>query len=180
MARAARKFDKKKREEWLTTIQSMTPDVNPRAVRLMDELRLIAHSLYQIGELSLAASGLTYAKYRLLMGLFFHEKLEHGSQMNPSEISEQQGTSRNTISALIRDLEEEGLLERSLDPQDRRKFNIGLTDKGRELVHEHVSSHFRTVGACFEVLDESEQETLSRLLVKLSTSVFEAHEQLAE
>lgn len=180
MPHTTKKFDKQKREEWLAAIQSMTPDVNPRAVRLMDELRLIAHSLYQIGELSLAASGLSYAKYRLLMGLFFHEKFKHRSQMNPSEISEHQGTSRNTISALIRDLEEDGLLERSLDPDDRRKFNIGLTEKGRELVHAHVSSHFRTVGACFDVLDESEQETLSHLLVKLSTSVFEAHERLAE
>lgn len=180
MPRTAKKFNKEKREEWIAAIQSMTPDVNPRAVRLMDELRVIAHSLYQIGELSLASSGLSYAKYRLLMGLFFHEKCKHHGHMNPSEISEQQGTSRNTISALIRDLEEDGLLERSLDPNDRRKFNIGLTEKGRELVHEHVSNHFRTVGACFDVLDESEQEKLSRLLVKLSTRVFKAHEQLAE
>lgn len=180
MPRSTKKFNKEKRERWIAAIQSMTPGVNPSAVRLMDELRLIAHTLYQIGELSLAASGLSYAKYRLLMGLFFNEKLEDRHQMNPSEISEQQGTSRNTISALIRDLEEDGLLERALDPHDRRKFNIGLTDKGRELVHDHVSNHFRTVASCFDVLEQSEQETLSRLLVKLSTSVFQAHEQLAE
>ena len=179
MHHSAKKFSKEKREKWLAAVQALAPRANPRAVRLVDELRLIAHTLYQIGELSLAASGLSYAKYRLLMGLFFHEQLEGHCEMNPSEISEQQGTSRNTISALIRDLEEDGLLERSLDEQDRRKFNIQLTDQGRSLLHEHVSSHFQTVAACFDVLDRHEQETLSRLLAKLSSSVFQTHENLS-
>lgn len=180
MHRSAKKFSQERRQKWLTAVQSMAPDVNPHAVRLMDEIRVIAHTLYQIGELSLANAGLSYAKYRLLMGLFFHEKFEGQGEMNPSEISDHQGTSRNTISALIRDLEEEGLLERSLDRQDRRRFNIRLTDEGRRLVHDHVSNHFRTIDACFDVLEQDEQETLSRLLAKLSSSVFQDHERLSE
>jgi DNA-binding MarR family transcriptional regulator len=178
--RSAKKFSQERRQKWLAAVQSLAPEANPRAVRLMDEIRLIAHALYQIGELSVTSTGLSYAKYRLLMGLFFHEQLEGRGEMNPSEISAQQGTSRNTISALIRDLEEDGLLERSLDRQDRRKFNIRLTAEGRRLVHDHVSNHFQTVAACFDVLEEEEQETLSRLLTKLSSSVFQAHEQLSE
>lgn len=180
MPHSAKKFDQEKHQKWLNAVQSMAPEVNPHAVRLMDEIRVIAHILYQIGELSLSNSGLSYAKYRLLMGLFFHEKFEGQGEMNPSEISDHQGTSRNTISALIRDLEEDGLLERSLDRQDRRRFNIRLTEEGRRLVHEHVRNHFRTVAACFDVLERDEQETLSRLLAKLSSSVFQAHEQLSE
>lgn len=175
-----RKYSPEEREKWLAALQALTPEANPSAVRLVDQLRLIAHTLYQIGELSVTNTGLSYAKYRLLVGLFFHEQLEGRCEMNPSQISEQQGTSRNTISALIRDLEDEGLLERSLDSQDRRKFNIQLTSDGRQLVQDHVSKHFQSVTTCFDVLDEDEQETLSRLLTKLSSRVFEAHEQLAD
>lgn len=147
---------------------------------LMDQMRHIAHALYQIGELSVTNTGLSYAKYRLLIGLFLHEQLEGCGEMNPSEISAQQGTSRNTISALIRDLEEEGLLQRSLDRQDRRKFNIRLSAEGHRLVRDHVANHFRTVAACFDALDEDEQETLSDLLTKLGSNVFQTHEQLSE
>jgi DNA-binding MarR family transcriptional regulator len=155
----------------------LTSDVDPRAVRLMDEMRMIAHTLYQVGELSVTTTGLSYAKYRLLVGLYFYEQLEGRCEMNPSQISEQQGTSRNTISALIRDLEDDGLLQRSLDQNDRRKFNIALTSEGRRLVHDHVSNHFRAIAGCFSVLDADEQETFSQLLAKLSGSVYHAREQ---
>ncbi|HZD11084.1 MAG TPA: MarR family winged helix-turn-helix transcriptional regulator [Candidatus Binatia bacterium] len=180
MNRAAKKFSDERREKWISFVQSVTPDVNPGAVHLMDEMRLIAHTLYQIGELSVTTTGLSYAKYRLLMGLYLKEKLEDRCEMNPSEISEQQGTSRNTISALIRDLEEDGLLERSLDQEDRRKFNIQLTEEGRRLVHDHVRNHFRTIAGCFSVLDQDEKETFSRLLAKLRSSVYQARDKLAE
>ncbi len=180
MHKSTRTFTKEKREKWVAFVQSLTSDVNPQAVRLIDEIRVIAHTLYQIGELSVTTTGLSYAKYRLLMGLYFCERLEGRCDMNPSEISEQQGTSRNTISALIRDLEEDGLLQRSLDKTDRRKFNIGLTDEGRRLVHDHVSNHFRTIAGCFGVLDPDEQETFSQLLTKLSSSVYQAHEEARE
>ncbi|MCB0033887.1 MAG: winged helix DNA-binding protein, partial [Anaerolineales bacterium] len=75
--------------------------------------------------------------------------------------------SRNTMSAFIRNLEEDELVERHLDPHDRRRFNICLTDKGRALVEQHTRTHLETVDHCFSTLDSAEQQTLFRLLQKL-------------
>lgn len=167
-----------KREKWVNFIQSLNPDIDPRAIRLMDEMRRVSHNLYQIGESSLAASGLSYAQYRILMGLFFCERIEGRDELNPSEISERQGTSRNTISALIRNLEEEGLIERHLDKEDRRRFNIRLTEAGRALVSEHASRHMCIVASCFSTLTGDEQEALIQILNKLSENIHAARQQL--
>jgi DNA-binding MarR family transcriptional regulator len=97
--------------------------------------------------------------------------LDGRTEMNPSEISAQQGISRNTVSALIRDLEKDGLIERHLDQEDRRRFNIQLTPDGRALVREHAGAHFRFVGNCFGDLTPDQQNALGELLDNLATNI---------
>ena len=155
------------RDKWVHFVQAMNPEIDPESIRLMDSVRQTAHSLYLKGENSLLATGLSYAKYRVLMSLMISEKLEGRGALNPSEISARQGTSRNTISSLIRDLEDEGLIERRLDPDDRRKFNIQLTDAGREKVRQHANNHFQEIAACFDVLSNDEKEILGALMDRL-------------
>lgn len=164
-------MDKAERQQWLHFWQSMDADINPQAVRLMEELRSVSHALYLIAQQSIAETGLSWAKYRLLMGLLFAEQEEGREMLNPSEISQRQGTSRNTISALIRDLETDGLIERHLDKVDRRKFNIALTKAGRTHVLANASNHLHRIHRCFNELTPMEQTTLSQLLQKLDVSL---------
>ncbi len=168
------------RRRWLELARLLSPDISPTALQLMEEMRLVAHALKQLGERSLSDSGLSYAQYRVLMNLLLAEKLGDKDELNPSEISEQQGTSRNTISALIRSLESEGLIERHLDEGDRRRFNISLTDRGRELVLEHARHHLGTIGGCFAALTPNEQQTLSRLLRKLGQASQNVDDEASE
>ncbi len=165
--------DPEKRQKWLEFAQGLNPDVPPQAHRLMDEMRMVSHVLYQIGESSLEQAGLSFAQYRILMGLLFSERMDGRSELNPSEISERQGTSRNTISSLIRNLEDQGYIERHLDKKDRRKFNICLTENGRSLVLQHAHNHMHVIGNCFTTLSSDEQTTLSQLLVKLGHNLAE-------
>jgi DNA-binding MarR family transcriptional regulator len=162
--------DDRRRKKWMALLQEMHPEVDPELVRLMDDLRQTAHSLRLISEGSLISAGLSYAKFRLLMSLLISEELDGGGSLNPSEISSQQGTSRNTISALIKDLEDESLLVRELDQDDRRKFNIRLTDAGRIKVKLHASNHFKTIAACFDSLNDHERQIMSEAMVKIRQS----------
>lgn len=157
-----------RRQRWMAFMHSLHPESDPHAIRLMDEMRMVSHTLYQIGERSVTDAGLSFAQYRILLSLLFADYCGENDGLNPSEISERQGTSRNTISALIRNLEEEGLVERQLDQNDRRKFNIRLTLAGRALAETHASQHLQTIGDCFEALSADEQETLSHLLNKVA------------
>jgi DNA-binding MarR family transcriptional regulator len=164
------KFSKETYEKWRVFLRELTPEIDTQSMRLMEQMRLVAHTLGQIGETSVDAAGLSYAKYRLLMGLLFSEQAEGRPELNPSEISERQGTSRNTISALIRDLEDEGLIVRTLDLDDRRRFNIRLTENGRSLVRDHASRHLQMISQCFSSLTPEEQRQLSDLLAKIGES----------
>jgi MarR family 2-MHQ and catechol resistance regulon transcriptional repressor len=160
--------NKAKQIKMMNVIQRMNPDIEPEALELMDSMRRVSHSLRQIGENSLAAAGMSYARYRLLLGLFFSAEVEDREGLHPSEISERQGTSRNTISSHIRDLEDEGMIMRVLNKEDRRKFNISLTTSGQELVQEHASKHMRMVAECFSSLTSEEKEQLRYILDKVA------------
>ena len=161
------------RKNWLEFVQTRHPDIDPESIQLMDEMRQVCHLLRQMGENSLATAGLSYAKYRLLMDLMISEDYENKGWLNPSEISERQGTGRNTISALIRDLEDDGFIERTLDLQDRRKFNIRLTDAGREKVRQHSKNHLTTIANCFDILDQDEKNYLAGLMTRLRNNAWE-------
>lgn len=156
------------RTKWVRVVEELSPKTDPMAIRLMDELRQVGYLLHRVNEQSVASSGLSFAKYRLLIDLLYRERMEDRCEMNPSEISERQGTTRNTVSALIRDLEDEGLVERSLDQADRRRFNIRLTSSGRERVLAHASDHLQAITRCFDALGQDEKVELGRLLAKLS------------
>ncbi len=154
-------------------MQSFNPQIDPQTIRLMDELGFVSRSIYHMGEQSVDDAGLSFAQYRVLMHLFFAEQMGERAELNPSEISERQGVSRNTMSSFIRNLEEEGLVERRLDPNDKRRFNISLTDAGRDLVSRHTRYHLETIDHCFSALSADEQESLLNLLQKLAGHVAE-------
>ncbi len=152
-------------------MQTLHPDIDAQTVRLMDELGYVSRTIYSVGEQSLEEAGISFAQYRVLMHLFFAEQMGDGGELNPSQISDRQGVNRNTMSYLIRSLEEAGLVERRLDAEDRRRFNIRLTDNGRALVTEHARQHLATFDHCFSVLTAAEQATLLQLLTKVGSHV---------
>lgn len=168
-----------RREQWLAVLEDLDAEIDPQTVRLLERMRMVSHAMYQLGEQSLEVAGLSYARFRLLMSLFMSEEMDGRSELNPSEISDKQGISRNTVSALIRDLEEEGLIERRLDQDDRRRFNIRLTADGRARVRAHAATHFHTLAATFQVLDHQEQAELNRLLGALGASIELTRETLS-
>ena len=170
--------DKDKREKWMQLMQSFHPSLDPQALRVMDELRFVSRSIYLLGEQSLEDAGLSFAQYRVLIHLYFAEQMSDRKELNPSEISDRQGVSRNTMSAFIRNLEADGLVERHLDPHDRRRFNISLTDSGRAVVEQHTHAHLETIDHCFSVLDGDEQQALFQLLHKLGEHLGEVHQSL--
>jgi DNA-binding MarR family transcriptional regulator len=163
----------------LAFAESLYAEGDPRVHRLMDELRKVAHQLYRLSEVSLEATGLSYAQFRVLMNLLFNEWKGSAEGLNPSEISQQQGTSRNTISALIRSLEEEGLIERHLDQDDRRRFNIHLTEAGRHKVRDHADQHMQLVAHIFAGFSPDELETLSGLLQRLNHCACTIRDEMA-
>lgn len=161
-------FDPRRAEQLHAFAESVFSGGDPQAARLMDQLRRVAHQMLRLGETGLQEAGISYAQYRVLWSLLFEEWLGNRDGLNPSSISEQQGTGRNTVSALIRGLEDHGLIERRLDDNDRRRFNIVLTEAGRQRVRQQAAQHMQFVDKMFADFTPDERETFSNLLAKLN------------
>ncbi len=159
-----------KHRSYLAFFSELSPETDPETIRLVGLMHRVAHALYQLSENSLEEANLSYSQYRLLMELLYQERFEGRPALNPSEISEHRGLSRNTVSSLIRNLEAEGLVMRELDATDRRRFLIKLTDAGRQIVQKHASRHFVAMQACFAELSSDEKTTMSALLERLTVS----------
>jgi DNA-binding MarR family transcriptional regulator len=156
------------RRQLLDFITQLSPDADVLSMRAGTLLMRVAHTLYQLNESSLSAADISFAQFRLLMDLLFSEQCLQCRGLNPSTISERQGVSRNTISALVRGLEEQGWVRRKLDLEDRRRFIIELTDAGRELARKHAKHHFQTMSSSLSALTPVELEMLIGLLGKLA------------
>jgi DNA-binding MarR family transcriptional regulator len=152
---------------WRELAQLLNPDIDPTTLQIWEEFYRVAYTLRRIGEGSLAAAGLSHPQYRILLSLLRAEHFGDEGGLNPSEISRTLGVSRNAVSALVRSLEQAGLIARSLDPADRRRFDLTLTEAGRDLARRHARHHTATIGRCFESFDEGERGELARLLHKL-------------
>lgn len=116
---------------------------------------------------------LSAPRWGLMMRLLGEER--HGNQagVTPTYLSQCQNVSRNTISSLLRGLEEQGLVQRTLDARDHRLFRIQLTDAGRDLVLSSAPQRVRYLNDLVSGLSPTERQELAELLSKLYDSVSE-------
>lgn len=110
-------------------------------------------------------------RWRLMSRLYIEEKLGNLEGITPTVLSLSQRVSKNTISSLLRRLEEQDLIHRNLDPIDRRVFRIQLTEKGRSLILKSAPGRVARLNTLFSGLNQAEKRHLLALLDKLLTSL---------
>lgn len=146
---------------------------DPRGYELFFALLAPARLLGILASRHLQADELSLPRLSLLTWLYFGEQLGNTQGISPSRLSEIRHVSRNTISALLRSLEEEGLIERTLCEEDRRRFNIRLSPAGRDMVCLILPQQGPFLADLFLDLSKDEQATLIALLGKLRRSLRE-------
>jgi len=80
---------------------------------------------------------------------------------------------RSTTGLVVRNLEERGLIERVLDPEDRRRRLLRITDGGREMLRTLQQRGAVSQRRALSVLNGEEARTFLALLAKF----VEEHEQ---
>jgi MarR family 2-MHQ and catechol resistance regulon transcriptional repressor len=95
---------------------------------------------------------------------------KHGS-LPMGSIAAYVGLPKSNITALVDDLEAEGVVRRRRDEADRRITNVELTAKGRALCAREYDAYEQSVAAIFDALPSAERgpmlsglERLTRLL----------------
>lgn len=114
---------------------------------------------------------ITGPRFRLMLHLFLKEQVGNEAGLTPTELSQFQQVSKNTTSALLRGLEEQGYIERELDPNDLRVFRIRLSDSGRRLMLEMTPVRIEGMNQLVSCLSEQEIDQLTQLLTKLRHSI---------
>jgi DNA-binding MarR family transcriptional regulator len=142
-------------------------------------IRMIGNQYETMGdqEACPGGGGLSAPRWALLMRLAAEE--ERGNhETTPTELSRSQNVTKNTISALLRGLEDQGFISRELDADDRRIFRIQLTPAGRELLRSTAPQRISQLNQFASHLSSGEQTQLIDLLGKLYCSlVTEMHHQ---
>ena len=100
------------------------------------ELFIMLQRVAHLSRLLDAQSGddleLSGPRWRLLLRLLIEEEQGNSAGLTPTVLSQSQRVGKNTISALLRGLEAQGLIQRTLDSADLRTFRIQLTQAGRD------------------------------------------------
>jgi DNA-binding MarR family transcriptional regulator len=104
---------------------------------LRDSFRLFRKALQT---LLAAETGVTVAQYWVLRTLWIEDGITH------IELGQRVGIEKAGITSIIQNMEKQGLILRRRNDEDRRKFNLFLTERGRAL-REPVLACARQVNA---------------------------------
>ncbi|WP_331446642.1 MarR family transcriptional regulator [Streptomyces xanthochromogenes] len=85
----------------------------------------------------------------------------------PSVLSEQLMLSRAGMTNRLDRLDRAGLIDRQLDPEDRRSFLVTLTDKGMATVDAAMSDHAANEAALLSALSQRQQHQLDDAMYTL-------------
>lgn len=99
------------------------------------------------------------------------ECIGHLGPMTIGELSRKMLVSGGNMTCVVDNLEKEGLVVRRHSDEDRRSVIVALTNKGAELFENIFPQHADFITRTAAVLNEDEQEELSRLLKKLGSSI---------
>ncbi|WP_313129791.1 MarR family winged helix-turn-helix transcriptional regulator [Anaerocolumna sp.] len=107
--------------------------------------------------------GLTTAQFAVL------EALYHKGTLTIQEIINSILSTGGNMTVVINNLEKEKLIERHVNPEDKRSSLIEITDKGKKIIQEIFPNHLQSLKEEFEVLTKEEKQELITILKKLST-----------
>ncbi|MBM7568619.1 MarR family winged helix-turn-helix transcriptional regulator [Paenibacillus sacheonensis] len=129
--------------------------------RLKDAFTLFAKAEWR----QKPVNGLTRSDIRILFCI-----MESECSGNPkpriSDLSKKLLVTTPTVTQLIKKLIEEELIERTVDPDDRRSVGIELTEKGKAVAMEADASIKQTLGGLIDHLGAEESDHLADLLTK--------------
>ncbi|XJC74342.1 MarR family winged helix-turn-helix transcriptional regulator [Delftia tsuruhatensis] len=150
--------------------ETAQPGTDTPAAGLGLLLLWLADDVEQRANASLQAFGLSESKLDVLMIFGLAERgLLGDTVVTPSYIASYVGVTRSSVTGLLDWLEKRSLLARSLSQEDRRSFDLALTDQGREVLARALPAFWRMCESLVDYLDEGERASLQSILFKAWT-----------
>lgn len=141
-----------------------------RGIEVMRRIKMLANAYDVIVQARMRDEKLSAPRWRLLLHLYVAE-MRGETAVSPTQLSRFQNVTKNTISSLLRSLEDDGLIERDLDLHDRRQFHIRLSSAGRELIRSATPVYVDYLNRLVSDLTPSEIDHMQALFEKLHASL---------
>jgi DNA-binding MarR family transcriptional regulator len=138
------------------------PDPSALAEALLAEIGLLRRHLRRVARRPWALSSLTASQTELL-------RLVHRAPgTSVAEAAAELGLAANTVSTLVGQLTEQGLLRRAPDARDRRVARLTVTDRARRQIDEWRDRRAAHVAKVLERLDPADLDALHAALPALA------------
>lgn len=139
------------------------PDLDVAPMGLIGRISRLAQHLGREMEKTFARHGLNYASFDVLATL---RRSGPPHALSPGDLSATMMITSGTMTNRVDQLEKAGLVERRLNPDDRRSFIVSLTEKGFTTIDAAVTDHVATQTRIVETLAPDERAVLNALLSK--------------
>jgi DNA-binding MarR family transcriptional regulator len=130
---------------------------------LIKELVLTYQVFTQIGDAHIRQLGLTTSQFDVIA------TLGNTKGFNFKELGEKTLITKGTLTGVIDRLEKKGLVQRQMDQQDRRVFQVVLTKQGEEIFEKVFPQHISYFKQRFQSLTTEEHQEILTALRKLKT-----------
>jgi len=97
--------------------------------------------------------------------------VDEAGSLRMGELKDRLGVTGRSITSLVDGLEDEGLLRRHSDPDDRRSIRLEITPKGHEHLGEIKALHDAHAEHTFAILSDAERTSLLEILNHLREHV---------
>lgn len=122
------------------------------APRLREIVRLLERKLGMLEDFQTACCGKTFAQCHALV------EIGRAGSISLNDLANGLGLDKSTMSRTINQLVHGGLVEREIDPEDRRYVTIGLTETGKRTYAELEESMNVYFSELYEAIPEEKRE----------------------
>ncbi len=110
-------------------------------------------------------AGVSSAEYNCLMQFFGL------SGIGMKELGERLDITPGGVTRIITGLEEKGIVERRIDPEDRRGINVILTGKGEEIVHNIREASLELHAEIIDSIEPDNRESVIEAMEQLINAI---------
>lgn len=141
--------------------QTVRPDLDLSGLGWVARLKQLSAVLAGSADRVLERHGLSPGEFDVLAAL---RRAGPPHTLIPSQLSAALMMSRAGMTSRLDRLEAAGLVERSIDPSDRRSFRVALTDKGLEIIDEALTDHAENVARLSSCLSPEQRAAFDDVL----------------
>lgn len=104
---------------------------------------------------------------------YYLRVLAQRGELNQLELSKRVGIASTTAVPALDSMERRGLVKRTRDPKDRRKYYVSLTDDGKRLVDKMMPEITRMISGSFDEVDPDEILIFWKVLHQIAQNLSE-------